>query len=69
MQGCLCRVASSVEIDDRLVTECVEMANVWNKELACEQQVQGGDGGGQILYQGPLEGLKKIKGSHTARYV
>jgi excinuclease ABC subunit A len=30
---------------------------------------EGGDGGGQILYQGPLEGLKKVKGSHTARYV
>ncbi len=30
---------------------------------------EGGDGGGQILYQGPLEGLKKVKSSHTARYL
>jgi excinuclease ABC subunit A len=30
---------------------------------------EGGDGGGQILYQGPLNRLKKVKSSYTARYL
>jgi excinuclease ABC subunit A len=30
---------------------------------------EGGDGGGQILYQGELEGIKKVKGSYTGTYL
>lgn len=30
---------------------------------------EGGSGGGQILYQGPPEGLVKVKGSYTAGYL
>lgn len=30
---------------------------------------EGGSGGGQILYQGPPEGLLKVKESHTAPYL
>jgi excinuclease ABC subunit A len=30
---------------------------------------QAGEGGGQILYSGPPEGLKKVEGSHTRRYL
>lgn len=30
---------------------------------------EGGDGGGTILYQGDPEGLLKVKGSHTARFL
>jgi excinuclease ABC subunit A len=30
---------------------------------------QAGEGGGEILYSGPPEGLKKVDGSHTRRYL
>ncbi|MEI6327244.1 MAG: excinuclease ABC subunit UvrA [Candidatus Roizmanbacteria bacterium] len=30
---------------------------------------EGGDGGGQILYQGELEGIKKVKNSYTGAYL
>jgi len=30
---------------------------------------EGGDGGGTILYQGDPEGLLKVKGSHTAKFL
>jgi excinuclease ABC subunit A len=30
---------------------------------------EGGDGGGQILYQGPLSGIMKVKESYTAKYL
>lgn len=30
---------------------------------------EGGDGGGQILYQGPLEGIYDVKESYTAKYL
>lgn len=30
---------------------------------------EGGESGGHLLYQGPLEGLKKVKESYTAKYV
>jgi excinuclease ABC subunit A len=30
---------------------------------------QAGEGGGKILYSGPPEGLKKVDGSHTRRYL
>jgi excinuclease ABC subunit A len=30
---------------------------------------EGGDGGGQVLYQGVPEGLLKVKASHTARFL
>jgi excinuclease ABC subunit A len=30
---------------------------------------QAGEGGGEILYSGPPEGLKKVAGSHTRRYL
>ena len=30
---------------------------------------EGGKGGGQLLYQGPPEGLLAVEGSHTARYL
>lgn len=30
---------------------------------------QAGEGGGQILYSGPPEGLKQVEGSHTRRYL
>ncbi len=30
---------------------------------------EGGDKGGQLLYQGPPEGLLKVKASHTAKYL
>jgi excinuclease ABC subunit A len=30
---------------------------------------EGGEGGGRILYQGPVDGLVKVKGSHTAPFL
>jgi excinuclease ABC subunit A len=30
---------------------------------------EGGDGGGQLLYEGPPEGLIKVKASHTGRFL
>ena len=30
---------------------------------------EGGTGGGQLLYEGPPEGLTKVKNSHTAKYL
>lgn len=30
---------------------------------------EGGDGGGQLLYEGPPEGLVKVKSSHTGRFL
>ncbi len=30
---------------------------------------EGGDGGGEILYQGPIHGIMKVKASYTARYL
>ncbi|MFY7794581.1 MAG: excinuclease ABC subunit UvrA, partial [Chitinophagaceae bacterium] len=30
---------------------------------------EGGDGGGQLLYEGPPEGLVKVKASHTGRFL
>lgn len=30
---------------------------------------EGGDGGGQILYQGQLNGIMKVKESYTAKYL
>ena len=30
---------------------------------------EGGDGGGQIVYQGDLQGLKTVKQSYTSTYL
>jgi excinuclease ABC subunit A len=30
---------------------------------------EGGEGGGQVLYQGPLNGIMKVKSSYTAQYL
>jgi len=30
---------------------------------------EGGEAGGQLLYSGPIEGLKKVKESYTAQYL
>jgi len=30
---------------------------------------EGGNGGGQVIYQGELEGLKSVKESYTSAYL
>lgn len=40
-----------------------------NCQYIVDMGPEGGDGGGEVLYQGPLHGIMKIKGSYTARYL
>ena len=40
-----------------------------NCQYIVDMGPEGGDEGGQILYQGPLHGIMKVKGSYTARYL
>lgn len=40
-----------------------------NSQYIIDLGPDGGDKGGEIVYQGPIEGLKSIKSSHTAKYL
>lgn len=40
-----------------------------NCQYIVDMGPEGGDGGGEILYQGPLHGIMKVKGSYTAKYL
>lgn len=40
-----------------------------NADWIIDMGPEGGQGGGQVLYAGPPEGLKKVKESYTAKYI
>ncbi len=40
-----------------------------NCQYIVDMGPEGGDGGGEVLYQGALSGIMKVKGSYTARYL
>ena len=40
-----------------------------NCQYIVDMGPEGGDGGGQVLYQGPLHGIMKVKESYTAQYL
>jgi excinuclease ABC subunit A len=40
-----------------------------NCQYIVDMGPEGGDGGGEVLYQGPLHGIMKVKSSYTARYL
>lgn len=40
-----------------------------NCQYIVDMGPEGGDGGGEVLYQGPLHGIMKVKSSYTAKYL
>ena len=40
-----------------------------NCQYIVDMGPEGGDGGGEVLYQGPLHGIMKVSGSYTAKYL
>ncbi len=40
-----------------------------NAQYIVDMGPEGGDGGGQVIYQGDLEGILDVKASHTGRYL